>query len=122
MRRLAQTLSAKAACEALLKLANSRGGEDNITCLIVKVTALHPQQPVDAAEDATPIDPQPTSGRSHSYVTPSGHVVRGRLSGTDITDMIHVPIGRRSWWGGWTLVIAAELLMLAILVALKVLL
>jgi PPM family protein phosphatase len=123
MRRLAQTLTAKAACEALLKLANNRGGEDNITCLIVKVSALHPQQPIDVAEDATPNDPQPiSSGIRHSYVTPSGHVVRGRLSGTDITDMIPVPIGRRPWWGGWTLVIAAELLVLAILVALKVLL
>jgi hypothetical protein len=51
-------------------------------------------------------------------------MARGRLSGTDITDMLPTsgPMSRRAWWKGWTLVIAAELLMLAVLVALKVLL
>jgi hypothetical protein len=123
MRKLVEALPPRQACETLLKLANGRGGEDNITCLIVKVKALHPEQPSDLAEDATPIDPQPyaEAGRE-GFVTPRGAVVRGRLSGTDITDMIPMPVGRRAWWKGWTLVIAAELVMLAILVALKVLL
>ena len=124
MRRLAQTLTAKAACEALLKLANSRGGEDNITCLIVKVTALHPRATHRRGGGRDPDRPAADLVGQYATVTSRRAVTssRGRLSGTDITDMIPVPIGRRPWWGGWTLVIAAELLVLAILVALKVLL
>jgi PPM family protein phosphatase len=123
MRKLVEALPPRQACETLLKLANTRGGEDNITCLIVKVKALHPEQPSDVAEDATPIDPQPLAevGRD-GFVTPRGTLARGRLTGTDITEMMPVPFARRAWWRGWTLVIAAELLMLAALVALKVLL
>jgi protein phosphatase len=124
MLKIVESLPASEACETMLRLANSRGGEDNITCLVVKVKALSPDQPEDLPEDATPHAPQRATSSlgPDAYVLASAGVGRGRLSGTDITDFVRIPMSRRAWWRGWTVVIVAELLILSILIALRVLL
>jgi hypothetical protein len=119
---IVDALPAAEACETLLRLANSRGGEDNITCLVVKVRALDPSQPEEVAEDATPAAPRPAT----ATLTPDGYAfangARGRLSGTDITDAFNtaMPFGRRAWWRGWTMLIILEIVVLGALIALKV--
>jgi PPM family protein phosphatase len=124
MVKIVESLPPSEACETLLRLANSRGGEDNITCLVVKVNALDLEQPAELAEDATPMSPQ----RQASRISPDSYALatggRGRLAGTDITDFVQrtIPLERRSWWRGWALVILAELLVLSVLIALKVML
>jgi protein phosphatase len=125
MRQAVETLPPRDACEALVKLANSRGGEDNITALVVRVNELTADQPQEFAEDATPMEPQQATAnvRPDSYAFATGGVGRGRLSGADLADMMPAAtVSRRAWWRGWTLVIVAELVVLSALIALKVLL
>jgi PPM family protein phosphatase len=121
MARVVDSLSAADACDALLRLANSRGGEDNITCLVVKVRSLDLTQPADLAEDATPSTPQPATATvgPDAYLFGAG-AARGRLSGTDITEIIPSPIPRRAWWRGWPMLILLEAIVLVLLLLLKV--
>lgn len=121
------TASAKDACVALVRFANLRGGEDNITCLIVKVTKVDVDAPPEANEETTPISAHPVVAAP----TPGAGTTSQRAAftpGTDLTLMREVtpvqatPLRKRWFPRGWLLLIVLESVILLILVVVKFLL
>lgn len=76
---------ATAAARAMVDLANARGGDDNITCMVVKVAAVAPPRfkvPEAGQRLGTRLTPLPGARRG------TGEVEHGLKTGDDITRMI----------------------------------
>lgn len=117
------------ASQNLVDLANSRGGEDNITVGIVKVLGFpeefelaNRQHPADD-DDRTPENPTPIVTMYPDDSTPSSPAWTGSSpnAGTDITELrTTVDVGQPRGGGakGWLILLAVEVVILIILQAL----
>jgi protein phosphatase len=121
MREIAESMEAQAAAQALVDMANSRGGEDNITVGILKVLAI-PQEFEVAnnnrveEDDTEEGQPTPVLTLGCDDVTPPTRA--GALSGTDITTFhtnLDLDEPRSRWVTGWVILIVIQILVLIIL-------
>lgn len=115
------------AAQKLVDLANSRGGEDNITVGIIRVTGNPPEfdvanreHPVDVDDEGDSETPTPIMTIGSDEATPSSPAPLPGNPGNDITALqqqvsIDPP---RSSIKGWVILLAAELIILIILQAL----
>jgi len=117
---------AQIAAQNLVDLANSRGGEDNITVAIVKVLGFpeefdlaNRQHPADE-EDSAPDNPTPVLPVYSDDSTPASPSAAHVNPGSDITAFRStVDIGQpRSGSKGWLVLLAVEVVILIILQAL----
>ena len=112
------------AAQRLIDLANSRGGEDNITVGIVKVTDTPPEfdaanrdHPVDVDEDEGADNPTPVIAVEQDEATSSIPAPLPGNPGNDIT-ALHQQVRidePRSGVKGWVLLLAVEMVILIIL-------
>lgn len=124
MRNVAESKPPSEACETLVRLANSRGGEDNITCLVVRVNAVAQDLADDPADETTaavsrPLTPLPDAVPAGASSTGT----YGQFPGTDVTEIRpSVEFRGEAWWRGWTLVNILLLVLVSILIVLTVVL
>ncbi len=115
------------ASQMLVDLANSRGGEDNITVGIVKVLDIpvefesaNREYPVGDESEATPVEPTPVLPVNPDAATPQIPAPVAHNPGRDITAFhgrVTVESPRRGL-KGWMVLLAVEIVILIVLQAL----
>lgn len=128
MRDIVGRMESQAACQALVDLANQRGGDDNITVVVFKVLDVPPAfaaanaddaEDVDTPEHPTPVMTLDTAEASLPRVQVSTTAELGQTPESPATQLPMAartsPRTRFSWLQGWLIVIALELVILIIL-------
>lgn len=124
IREFAAQFEAQVAAQKLVDLANSRGGEDNITVGIMKVLGVPPEfdtanreYPVDADDDPVSDQPTPVMVVDPDEPTPASPAP---TAGSDIT-RFHTTLevsAPRAGLKGWLILLAIEMVILIVLQAL----
>jgi protein phosphatase len=126
MRDLTTRLEPQAACQAMVDLANQRGGEDNITVAIFRIqnvpeafAAVNAEDDDDAEtpEHPTPVltlEPgEPTPREAHPVVDDQGDTVESAMGLA--SPPAAAPLARKSSLKSWLLLIAVEIVILFVL-------